>query len=148
MKQNKSHLTAIYRKELSAPMKWLISKLLIKFGIALDYGCGRGSDADIYGFYKYDPYYFPDTSCLTPDTYDTIICNYVLNVIEDSTVRDNIVKNIKNMLKSNGEAYIIVRRDVKKEGYTTKGTYQCNVVLNLPVVHEKKNNYCIYKLTK
>jgi len=60
---NKSYLTAIKRKKLSAPMAWLKQKGLLKKGF-LDYGCGRGSDADLIAdpscmVSKYDPHYFP-----------------------------------------------------------------------------------------
>lgn len=37
---------------------------------------------------------------------------------------------------------------LKKEGLTSKGTFQRNVVLNLTVVVEKKNQFYIYRLTK
>jgi hypothetical protein len=57
-----------------------------------------------------------------------------------------VVEKIKSYLAPNGIAYIAVRRDVKKEGVTSKGTQQWNVVLNLPVVVEKKNQFCIYEL--
>jgi hypothetical protein len=48
-------------------------------------------------------------------------------------------------LSEKGKAYLTVRRDVKQDGATSRG-YQRNVLLDLPIVKEKKNNYCIYKL--
>jgi len=140
---DKSYLTAIYRNVVSAPAKYLSNNDYLK-GDLLDYGCGHGSDANLLLADKYDPYYFPTK----PDhQYDTIICNYVLNVVKPSMVME-IVEDIKSYLKVGGTAYISVRRDIKKEGITSKGTEQWNVLLNLPVVVEKKNKFCIYKLTK
>jgi hypothetical protein len=141
---NKAHLTAIKRKRLSAPMKFLYVNLGIDLVGGLDYGCGRGDDATALNMWKYDPFYYPDEyDC----QFSVITCNYVLNVVPESEQGD-ILRKIQILLSSDGVAYVSVRRDVKKEGYTKKETYQRNVVLNLPVVYEKKNNYCIYRLTK
>jgi hypothetical protein len=69
----------------------------------------------------------------------------VLNVVAPEYVQD-VISDIKSYLVSGGEAYIAVRRDIKKEGVTSTGTKQWNVVLDLPVVIEKKNKFCIYRL--
>lgn len=143
MNNNKSYKTAISRKTLSLPMKYLVSKSLIE-GYCLDYGCGRGSDANLLNIDKYDPHYFPE---LPKKEYDTIICNYVLNVLLPYEIQKTI-DNIKELLKDGGTAYLAVRRDIKKEGYTKKGTFQHNVELHLPILKEKKGAYCIYVLKK
>ncbi len=140
---DKSYLTAISRNKLSLPAQYISDNDLLK-GDLLDYGCGRGSDANLLLADKYDPYYFPQKP---NHQYDTIICNYVLNVVKPQIVNE-IVNAIKSYLKVGGTAYIVVRRDIKKEGITSKGTGQWNVLLNLPIVVEKKNKFCIYKLTK
>ena len=49
-----SHKTAIKRNKLSAPMRYLSENNLLK-GDLLDYGCGRGDDADLLSMDKYDP---------------------------------------------------------------------------------------------
>jgi hypothetical protein len=46
-----------------------------------------------------------------------------------------------------GVAYITVRRNLKKDGFTSKGTYQRIVRLNLPIV-EENSDYCIYRMDK
>ena len=69
--KNKSHLTAIKRTKLSVPIRGLD----LKGKRVLDYGCGRGSDADLLGADKYDPYYFPERPT---GKYDVILCTYVL----------------------------------------------------------------------
>jgi len=125
---------------------------------ALDYGCGRGTDADYmreegYLIDKYDPYYFSpvdsDPRLTTRDVtgYAMIFCTYVLNVVAEDEA-DRILEDIKRLLHPGGVAYITVRRDIKKEGITSKRTLQRNVVLDLPIVHEKKKAYCIYKLER
>ena len=140
---NNSHLTAIVRKKISLPTQYLLKNKLI-VGRVLDYGCGRGFDADQLNFDKYDPYYFKD---YPNKKYDTIICNYVLNVIPSEEEKD-ILKKIEKLLKKDGCAYITVRRDKFKEGFTSKKTYQRYVELDLPVLYEKKSSFIIYNFEK
>lgn len=123
---DRTHLTAISRTALSAPMKKLKDKGLL-FGRMLDYGCGRGQDAHRLGIDRYDPHFFP-----TPPKgpYDVITCNYVLNVIEDPEARAEVVRRITSLLAPDGIAYLTVRRDVKKDIITSRGTWQSgNIVV-------------------
>jgi len=147
---NKSHRTARARTTLSAPMQWLYDNQLLKGGRMLDFGCGKGTDATTLGMDYVDPFYtkgviMPNAECAP---YTTITCHYVFNVIESIQERETTLNQIRFLLASGGVAYISVRRDVIQEGYTKTGTYQENVILNLPIVHEVKNKYVIYKLTK
>jgi len=149
---NKSHLTAITRKELSAPSRYLKEKGLL-VGKLLDYGCGKGKDADILGATKYDPYFFPSVEGIYSNgeiiKFDTVYCNFVFNVVEDEMERLRVCSHLCNHLKSEGTCYITVRRDKKKlKGKTSKGTWQGYIEFDLPVVYEKKGNFIIYKLTK
>jgi hypothetical protein len=143
-----SYKTAIYRYfDFTAPTKFLLKNKYIKRnydGCLLDFGCGKSFDADLLDGFKYDPYYEP-SSCIRM-TYDYILCSYVLNVLLKKD-ESKILKQIKLLLNKNGIAYITVRRNIKKEGYTSKGTYQRNVILNLPIIKENRD-YCIYKLSK
>lgn len=138
---NKAYLTAISRKSLSVPAKWLIEQDLISKN-HLDYGCGKGGDADRLSCDKYDPHYFPDKPV---KRYDSITCTYVLNVL-DSTDVANVVESIRQLLTYNGKAYISVRRDIKKEGVTSKGTYQYMVYLNESVLYEN-SSFALYEIT-
>jgi len=145
---NKSHLTAITRKTLSAPSAVLAYDLEVipahdEGKDCLDFGCGKGQDAGFLAFDKYDPHFFPN---LPDKKYDLILCNYVLNVVGESEGQE-IINQIRSLLKPTGTAFITVRRDVKVDGFTKKGTYQRNVVLDLPVVRQT-STYCIYKLSK
>ncbi|AFZ46818.1 histidine triad (HIT) protein [Cyanobacterium stanieri PCC 7202] len=151
-KENKySHLTAIERKYLSFPARYLLNKKLLH-GKVLDFGCGFGNDVrklrekniDITG---YDPHYFPD---YPQHKFDTIICFYVLNVLfpED---QEDVIMAIAHILKPSGKAYFAVRRDLKKEGYRThyihkKPTYQR--IVNLTFESLYKDEFCeIYQYT-
>jgi len=135
-----SFKTAIKRKALSVPMRYLNSKGLLK-GDVLDYGCGRGFDADTLHLDKFDPYYH---NVDINKNYDTITCNYVLNTVTPE-IELTIINKIKALLKPNGKAYITVRRDINKDGYTSIGTLQRTVELDLKI--EKNNSaFCMYIL--
>jgi chemotaxis methyl-accepting protein methylase len=62
-------------------------------------------------------------------TFDIIICNYVLNVVDESS-QLAILSKIKSLLSEDGMSYITVRRDIQND-YTTKYTEQYVVVLDL-----------------
>ena len=133
-KINHPYLTAIKRTDLSVPTRYLLGKGLLK-GRILDFGCGFGYDTDelkrqgldIVG---YDYYYRPD---YPTGQFDTIICNYVLNVLEPYAQAE-VLMNVSNLLKPTGTAYYAVRRDLEEEGFRLHAihkqyTYQCNVKL-------------------
>jgi hypothetical protein len=101
-------------------------------GRVLDYGCGRGFDCDYLGFDGFDPHYRP-TPPVGP--YDTIVCNYVLNVIKDDEDRRAVLKAIVGLLSFSGFAYVTVRRGkATRVGHTSRGTWQGQIELGLPVV--------------
>lgn len=146
----KSHLTAIHRKTMSAPLSELIARDLIN-GPVLDYGSGHGADVEELerlgiDSTAYDPYngISTDRAVFNSSKFKTILCTYVLNVVNKKT-RDDIIKDIRNSLSPDGIAYVTVRRDIKKEGLTKRGTEQFNVKLNESKVKEN-SNFCIYRL--
>lgn len=147
---NKAHLTAIARNKPSAPMRWLAenSSALETWMRKLDYGCGKGFDAERYDMFKYDPHYYPDKCLDYTGKYDTITCNYVLNVIESDDEVNKVLAHIRSLLKPDGVAYITVRRDVKQPGRTKRGTYQRDIQLDLESVYHKKNQYEIYRMVR
>jgi ATP adenylyltransferase len=140
-KENKAHLTAISRKSPSLPTTFLANAGRLQ-GKTLDYGCGRGFDSSYFGMSGYDPHFFPKRPT---GKFKTIVCNYVLNVVKEDEAID-ILKIIKGLLAKGGTAYLTVRRDRFPNGYTSKGTYQRMVYLNLPVLTEKKGAFVIYEL--
>lgn len=140
--QKNAHKTAITRTKVNAPLRFLEENGLIN-GRTLDYGCGKGFSADRLNMDKFDPFYYDDE---ITGRYDVITCNYVLNVLE-RTEQMIVLRELALHLKTNGVAYITVRRDIKVDGYTKRGTYQCNVELDLPIVF-KQSGFCIYELKK
>lgn len=135
--------TAISRQATSLPMRYLAGHGLL-VGRTLDFGCGRGYDAHEYGMEKYDPNHFPKKPT---GKFDTITCNYVLNVVKEK-YEPEILSEIFNLLKVGGIAYLAVRRDIVKDGVTASGTYQRRVFLDLPVLTERKGAYATYVLEK
>ena len=142
MENKKAHLTAISRKKASVPMRYLAKQNLLR-GKLLDYGCGKGMDAKTFNMAKYDKFYAPK---MPVGLFDTITCNYVFNVVDKAT-EEFLIMDIKSKLNKNGTAYITVRRDVKRDGFTSKGTYQRNVELDLPKLKET-STYCTYIVTR
>jgi len=108
--------TAISRRGLSAPMRWLHSHYMLT-GIVLDYGCGRGKDAYLLGMDKYDPHWFP---VLPKGKFDVVVCQYVLSVLSFAINRDAVLHHIKSLMTRSGKAYIIVRRDIPESGTATQ----------------------------
>jgi DNA phosphorothioation-associated putative methyltransferase len=131
--------TAIGRKTPSVPTKWAKENGHIG-NIVFDWGCGRGENSEYltekgHIVFKYDPFYFPDND---PETFDfskidTIICNYVLNVIEEPKERIELLRQIAS--KSVKNVILSVRSDINKlsqgknwkpfnDGFITGSTFQ------------------------
>jgi len=141
--EDKSHLTARHRVKLSTPMKYLQGRVRLGHR-TLDYGCGRGFDADQLGMDKYDPTFF---KTVPTGKYDIVTCIYVLNVVDKPT-QNVILENILCLLKDGGCGYVAVRRDPTRDGYTSLGTYNRYVILDKPVFKRVKGSFCIYTMTK
>jgi DNA phosphorothioation-associated putative methyltransferase len=145
--------TAIARTEPSAPAKWAYENGF--FGelvpdeepFIYDWGCGKGKDAEWlqdlgYTVAAYDPNHFP---CNVPEDFlfgpvDVILCNYVLNIINDPEEREALLQQIADT----GVKTIIisVRSDIDRaaqkgewkrygDGYVTShNTFQRNYDLS------------------
>src|SRR5580704_233986 len=89
------HRTAISRNDLSRPLRYAIKDgILVPTLSVFDYGCGRGSDVarlKTLGFscVGWDPQYAPETSFQNADV---VNLGYVINVIENSTERESVLK--------------------------------------------------------
>lgn len=155
---NKSHLTAIVRKTLPTPTKWLRSHspslmysdndFKIRDIHVLDYGCGKCSSLNPPTWDNYDPHFKPD-GIPNGKKYDVIICNYVLCVLPPLE-QWSVLRKIKRLLKPTGIAYITVRNDKPKQGWgmSSRGTYQTNAT-SLPIaIYHKNSRFMIYLLTK
>lgn len=131
---NHPHLTAIHRDSMSAPTRYLLNNGLLQ-GRILDFGCGLGFDTNFlkqkgYDITGYDNYYCPQ---YPEGKFNTIVCNYVLNVLEPYEQAD-VLMDVSYLLAPGGCAYFTVRRDLKEEGFRLhyiykEYTYQCNVKL-------------------
>jgi SAM-dependent methyltransferase len=138
--KNATHRAAKFRSKPSAPIQWLKKQGLLK-GRILDYGCGLGFDADFIAAEKYDLNFFPKH----PETgFDTIICNYVFNILEKKQ-HEKTLQDIKSLLIEDGTAYISVWR-IASEIFTERGYSYKPVSLELPSIH-KCSGYIIYKQT-
>lgn len=141
-----AHKTAMARTTASVPVRWLHAKGLLQ-GRVLDYGCGQG---DIVKFLQlpnaeqYDPYFFPEKP---QGLFDTVYCGYVFNVVPREHHKA-LLRLLWRYLAPGGRAYLAVRRDVKKEGPTSIGTEQYNVVLPLRSVVHRRGSFEIYVMRK
>ena len=140
-----SHLTAKERDKVSYPTRKLYNMGAIK-GDVLDFGSGFGIDANFLqskniSCTNYDPHYFPN---YPEQKFDTIICQYVLNVLLPEE-QAKVLMSVSELLKPSGKAYFTVRRDLKRFGYRMHyvhkvKTYQCNV--KLPYKSFFINDFC------
>jgi 2-polyprenyl-3-methyl-5-hydroxy-6-metoxy-1,4-benzoquinol methylase len=103
----------------------------------LDYGCGRGYDADRLGMFKYDPHFFDDKPA---GTFHHVYCGYVLNTI-DAKEGQAVIDEIKALLKPKGCGYVVVRRDQKNSN-----TNQRNVTLENAITFTSNSKYTIYSI--
>jgi retron-type reverse transcriptase len=96
---------------------------------------------------KYDPFWFKCDD-FSPSEFDTITCNYVLNVIEDFKEREYAVNQMLHWLKPDGNLYIAVRADKHNlKGHTKRGTWQGYIVLGNKLLHSA-SAFDLYHLTK
>jgi 2-polyprenyl-3-methyl-5-hydroxy-6-metoxy-1,4-benzoquinol methylase len=125
-------------------MQYLLDNELLQ-GEVLDFGCGKGFDAERLGIDSYDPHYKPTWphAC-----YDVITCNYVLNVIKNKWERDLVISNCLNLLYPDGVLYISIRNDKRNlNGYTKIGTWQGYIELPFEIVN-KTAGYVLYRRLK
>ncbi len=121
---------------MSAPARRLRELGLIR-GRILDYGCGRGRDADELGCERWDPYWSPR---MPQRFFDTVLCTYVLNVVKKDE-EEAVLDSLRAKLRPGGRAYVTVRRDLAADTPT-----QRVVELDLPVACERKGAFCTYLL--
>jgi len=141
-----SYKAAIGRTKLSAPGNYLNEQGLL-VGRILDYGCGRGDLRKFLGDHieQWDPHYFP-----TPrpkGKFDTVVLIYVLNVLS-TPKRRQAIRAAQNYVRYGGNLFVAVRRDIKQEGKTSRGTSQFNVRMRLRSVVHKPSSFEIYQWTR
>ena len=137
-----SHLAAIHRRAPSAPARWLAGQGLLEGDRRLDHGCGHGADARTFDLDPWDPHWAPESP--PEGTYDVILSAYVANVLHELD-EGPLVNELRRLLAPGGVAWIVVRRDVREAHWTSRGTYQRPVVLDLPE-RRRTSGYVIYEL--
>jgi hypothetical protein len=163
-----SHLTAISRKKLPVPVRWLLSQGMIH-GHVLDYGCGKckqlndkyiGGTPGVSSITSYDPHWHPAPFSQPGQypisypqhsdwgTYDVILCTYVLCTVKEQEEK-SILGRIQSLLRPNGVAYITVRNDEPRGGYgvSSKKTFQRKAEISFLYELRKVHQYRIYLLT-
>lgn len=116
--------TAMQRTTLSAPMRLITQTAYWKdYGPdRLDYGCGKGTDADLLGIEGWDPVYRGNSDILGK-RYDIITMIYVLNTLPKE-LRLKTLETARGFLKPDGLMIVVVRDDVKQPYKTKLGTYR------------------------
>lgn len=150
--ENKSHLTAIVRKELPSPVKWIL-KTQTSFGKVLDFGCGKCAPINPPDWDNYDPYYNPNG--IKQKKYDTVFCTYVLCTLKKED-REKVLREIESLLKPRiGVAYISVRNDKPKQGwgFSRRNTYQGRTTeldKKLQLIHSTSQFriYCLHRSSR
>jgi hypothetical protein len=112
--------TAKARDSASKPMRFYGEAGLL-VGEVLDFGCGK----DPHDFARYDPAHHPDASALNKQ-WDTVTCNYVLNVLPLEGLRTNVMLSLRSLVRADGHALVSVwQRSPDAETFRTSRGYQC-----------------------
>ena len=107
----------------SAPYKFWKENGYLK-GDVLDFGVGR----EEHDYAKYDPFTHPDVAPLH-GVYDTVMCNFVLNVQPADHLITQILVLLSKLVKPEGNVLIAVRNDLK-ESYLSNSGWQVSKGLN------------------
>lgn len=138
--------TAMSRNNPSAPMQWLYNQGYL-VGRCLDYGSGKGKDAETFGLEAFDPYHGPTSKPL--GKFNTIACNYVLNVVSEEEAREILGYLFRKLSHDAIGSHILVtvRADLPKEGRPGKGCYQRCVEFSHPQweILKSTSGYTIYR---
>lgn len=124
--------TAIRRKTMSAPARWVRDRTTWWLGSVLDYGCGHG--ADVRGFDEepetvpagWDPAHAPEGIDLYNDGHPLtrkfwcVLCTYVLNVLPPEQWGRVLRAVESRAIEGGGRVVVTVRRDVPHEGTATQ----------------------------
>lgn len=111
------HRTAIARKGPSVPLRFYQEHGLLE-GEVLDYGGGQ----DVHDFARWDPHYAPDPAPLLK-RYDTVMCNYVLNVTPIESLRSQVLSALRGLLKDGGRCLVSCWQK-QKEDVQTSSSFQ------------------------
>lgn len=124
----KREATAMSASKPSAPTQWAFHRGLI-IPVVFDWGCGKGRDSKWLnslniGVISYDPFYKPEPYPRNIDfqKVNTVLLNYILNIIEIIEERRKILEEIYNLAKS-GTIVIISTRSQREIERNAKRSY-------------------------
>jgi len=119
---------------MTKPLSWLLEKgcpnLLSGVTSMLDYGAGRAHDADLIHeqhptiqTQAYDPHPhtgFEHRTAHPQGKWDLVTCNFVLNVLEIESAREEVVQDIYHLTAHEGYFMLSTRsrKDIAKQNYT------------------------------
>lgn len=92
----------------------------------LDFGCGRGFDAEIllhrgFNINRFDPYFFPE---MPNGKFHLVTCSYVLNVLtNDNDNRQMVIRQAWSKVEDGGMLFISVRDQKSINNYATAGQW-------------------------
>ncbi len=89
----------------SVPLKFWKDQGLIKGDKVLDFGCGK----DVHDFARFDPFAGHNNVEHLTATWDTVVCNYVLNTQPSDHLIQLIAAMLARMTKRGGHCLIAVR---------------------------------------
>lgn len=113
------------------------NKVFNKGDIVIDYGSGLGMVRNAFTNFTYIDFEPYPQKRESPDFTDSeqlvkkyagkasgVVCNLVLNVIDDIKEREKVIRNILTLLKVGGIAYIVTRTPEQVESAKTKEPYK------------------------
>jgi hypothetical protein len=107
--------TALTRKQASAPVAYYEEHGLLK-GRVLDYGCGL----DVHRYTRFDPVYHNHPEVLLT-SYDTVMCNYVLNVQPTDHLIIEILTLLWHLTAPGGRVLVAVLFEGKEGTHSVGG---------------------------
>ena len=148
-----SKRTAIKRDKLPLPSRIALERELIR-GIVLNFGAGKdkltsveaNKNKSVVACINYD-INSNDTSTFSNYVFDTVMCNYVLNVLPPQE-RSEMIQNMKKCGNKGAKFLIAVRTDFPrkkwkkyKDGYITgSGTFQ-KIYNKLKITRELRKHF-------
>ena len=119
---------------MTKPLNWLLEKgypnLLSDVNSMLDYGAGKAHDAELIheehpniNTQAYDPHPhkgFEHRTTFPQGWWDLVTCNFVLNVLEIESAREEVVQDIYRLTAPEGYFMLSTRsrKDISKQNYT------------------------------
>jgi len=122
------HKSAIHRSKPSFSARTIEKRGLVKNHV-FDFGCGTGKDAEYlkskgYIVNFWDPHFHNEKppSKYSSHSFDTILCTYILNVIQKDE-RIDVISKIRKLLHPKGHVFFTVRTDFDISYQAKKGDW-------------------------